>query len=56
MKTEQRQKQIEACVCGHSIEEHGHDDANPGSTACNECDEDECIAYEAAPDEDEAEQ
>lgn len=36
-----------ACVCGHAREEHGHDDAHPGSTACTECDEDECIAFEA---------
>lgn len=32
------------CVCGHSIEEHGHDDEHPNSTACNEGDCD-CIAY-----------
>lgn len=32
------------CVCGHAIEEHGHDKKHPGSTACNECG---CIAYEA---------
>lgn len=36
-----------ACVCGHSIEEHGNDDEHPGSTACSECPEDGCIAYEA---------
>lgn len=38
---------ISACVCGHSIEWHGHDDRFPGSTACSECPDDECIAYEA---------
>lgn len=32
-----------ACVCGHSIEEHGHNDEYPNSTECTECD---CIAYE----------
>lgn len=37
------------CVCGHSVEEHGHDPKYPGSTACTECD---CIAYEAAEGED----
>jgi hypothetical protein len=37
-------------VCGHSIEEHGHDKKHPGSTACNECD---CIAYEADENADE---
>lgn len=44
------------CVCGHAIEEHGHDPEYPGSTACQAdgvagedapgdgCD---CIAYES---------
>jgi hypothetical protein len=32
-----------ACTCGHAEEEHGHDAAHPGSTACTECD---CIAWE----------
>lgn len=36
-----------ACVCGHSIEEHGNDPEFLGSTACTECD---CIAYEADED------
>jgi hypothetical protein len=35
-----------ACVCGHAVEEHGHDDQYPGSTACSEC-PDVCVAYEA---------
>ena len=36
------------CTCGHAPEEHGHDTAHPGSTACTVegCD---CIAYEADP-------
>lgn len=41
-----------ACYCGHSEEEHGHDPAYPGSTACTECD---CIAYEEDRDTDESE-
>lgn len=36
------------CVCGDSVEEHGHDDEYPGSTACSACDD--CIAYEADHD------
>jgi len=36
-------------VCGHSVEEHGHDPKYSGSTACSECD---CIAYEADDDDD----
>lgn len=36
---------MNACVCGHSPEEHGHDVEHTGSTACNEC---ECIAFEEA--------
>lgn len=43
----------ETCTCGHSQEEHGHDPKYPGSTACQECEDPECIAYEAAEDEDE---
>lgn len=41
-----------ACMCGHAIEEHGHDPKHPGSTACTAegCD---CIAYEAGEDDDE---
>ena len=35
------------CVCGHAIEEHGHDPDYPGSTSCAECD---CVAYEADDD------
>lgn len=35
--------QMSACACGHSCEEHGHDDKHPGSMACTEC---ECIAFE----------
>lgn len=35
---------LNPCVCGHALEEHGHDKKHPGSTACNYCD---CIAYEA---------
>lgn len=37
-----------ACVCGHSIEEHGGDPAHSGSMACTECD---CIHYEKDADE-----
>jgi len=33
------------CICGHAVEEHGHDPEYPGSTSCTECDD--CIAYEA---------
>jgi hypothetical protein len=45
------------CVCGHSVEVHGHDDEHPGSTTCTECeDEDECIAFEAADLEEEEEE
>lgn len=33
-----------ACVCGHAVEEHGHDPEYPGSTSCAECRD--CIAYE----------
>lgn len=39
-----RPKNTDPCVCGHAIEEHGHDRKHPGSMACTECD---CIAYEA---------
>jgi hypothetical protein len=44
-----RAKSIEttACVCGHSVEEHGNDDAYPGSMACGECPDGDCIAFEA---------
>lgn len=35
-----------ACVCGHAEEEHGGNPDFPGSTACTECDDDECCAYE----------
>lgn len=35
------------CVCGHAVEEHGNDPEFPGSTACGECPEGECIAYES---------
>jgi hypothetical protein len=41
----------EACTCGHSPEEHGHDPKYPGSTACTECD---CVAYECCEDHDES--
>jgi len=34
-----------SCVCGHALEEHGHDLQYPGSTACSACSD--CIAYEA---------
>ena len=37
----------EPCTCGHAREEHGHDEAYPGSTACTEC---ECCAYEGDPE------
>jgi len=43
----------EACTCGHSPEEHGHDATHPGSTACTEGDC-ECIAYECDHDHDES--
>lgn len=33
------------CVCGHSPEEHGNDEAFPGSSACDECST--CCAYES---------
>jgi hypothetical protein len=32
-----------ACVCGHAMEEHGHNDQYP---ECSECAE--CVAYEAS--------
>ena len=35
------------CTCGHAPEEHGREPAYPGSTACRECPEGNCIAYEA---------
>jgi hypothetical protein len=40
------------CTCGDAPEEHGHDAAHPGSTACTVkgCG---CIAYEADHDADE---
>jgi hypothetical protein len=40
------------CTCGHAPEEHGHDPAYPGSTACQVegCD---CVAYEPDNNEDE---
>lgn len=41
-----------SCVCGHAIEEHGHDPKYPGSTAC-QIDECDCIAYEEGDDGDE---
>jgi len=36
----------ETCTCGHCRDEHGHDPAYPGSTACwvVDC---PCIAFEA---------
>jgi hypothetical protein len=37
------QVETEACVCGHSREEHGGDPKYPGSTDCGEC---ECIMFE----------
>lgn len=37
-----------ACQCGHAVEEHGHDPDYPGSTACSECPEGDCVAYEDA--------
>lgn len=43
-------RNLTACTCGHAIEEHGHDRKYPGSTACTEC---ECVAFEAAEDDDE---
>lgn len=41
----------EACMCGHSVEEHAPTKKYPGSSACQAegCD---CIAYEANEDED----
>jgi hypothetical protein len=35
------------CVCGHAVEEHGNDPLYPGSTACSECPEGDCIAFES---------
>ena len=35
-----------ACVCGHAKDEHGGHVDYPGSSACNECEPDACIAYE----------
>jgi hypothetical protein len=39
-----------ACMCGHSVEEHGHDPKFPASTACRvkRC---KCIAFEGDVDE-----
>ena len=34
-----------ACACGHAAEEHGGDDEYPGSTACSECPDGDCIAF-----------
>lgn len=34
------------CQCGHAVEEHGNDPEFPGSSACGECAEGDCIAYE----------
>ena len=48
---ERRYLRDEACTCGHSPEEHGHDPKYPGSTACTECD---CVAYECCEDHDES--
>lgn len=39
-----------ACVCGHAVEEHGHDAYHPGSTACSECPDGDCVAYESDSD------
>lgn len=39
-----RDDSADACACGHSIEEHGHNDEFPNSMECSECD---CIAYES---------
>ena len=41
------------CACGDAPEEHGHDAAHHGSTACT-IDGCGCVAYEAAPESDEA--
>jgi hypothetical protein len=38
-----------ACICGHTIEEHGDKPGYPGSMACKVCD---CIAYEASEEDD----
>lgn len=32
------------CQCGDALDEHGHDDEYPGSTACNVCHD--CLAFE----------
>lgn len=34
-----------ACVCGHSVEEHGGDSNYTGSTSCSD-DDCDCCAYE----------
>jgi hypothetical protein len=39
---------MNACTCGHAIEEHGDIPEYPSSTACTECD---CIAYEDGGDD-----
>lgn len=39
-----------SCTCGHSVEEHGGNDEFPGATDCGECDEGDCVAFEADPD------
>lgn len=41
-----------ACTCGHAREEHGNNPDYPGSTACNECEDGECIAFEEDGEED----
>lgn len=42
---------MEACECGHSVEEHAPTAKHPGSSACSAagC---ECIHYEPMEDED----
>lgn len=40
---------MDPCNCGHSPEEHGREPVYPESTACRE--REDCIAYEANPDE-----
>ncbi len=38
------------CVCGHSLDDHGHDPDYPNSTACQD-DDCECVAYEGAEED-----
>lgn len=43
-RRERRPEGGTVCVCGDVADEHGHDPAYPGSSACSVCG---CIAFEA---------